>query len=181
MLPLAKLVFELCVVGDTGLKTAVDELQMALYLRKTCLCVCRRNHFGIDLRLANCTHFPAKCTQKNISRYDMHKICTIWGKGAVLWCVLVRVSFVWPVSSAVAYILVQQNVARNAFRESYFIYSNHSTWLYLTYLPWTNFVTSPGAYVSITVWHLRCDKFVVFSARELCIMRLGIPRFYEDS
>ena len=43
----------------------------------------------------------------------------------------------------------------------------------------------PGLDVSITVRQLRCDKFVLFSVRQLCIMKLEVSRcdegFYNET
>ena len=46
----------------------------------------------------------------------MYTKCTAYGKGAFLWCVLVRVSLVQLVFLSVVYVVVQNNVARGAFR-----------------------------------------------------------------
>ena len=43
------------------------------------------------------------------------------------------------------------------------------------------FFDLPGVNVSITVWHLRCDKFVVFYAGQLCIIELENPKCDEGS
>ena len=67
-------------------------------------------------------------------------------------------------------IVVQTNVTPNAFRTSTI------TPRYMTKFDIDQVCDQPGLNVSVTVWQLRYDKFVVFSARQLFIMKLDIPR-----
>ena len=61
--------------------------------------------------------------------------------------------------SAVVYIFVQTNVAFYALSTSAII-PQHKTKFAMDQV-----CDRPGLFVSITVWQLRCDKVVVFSAR----------------
>ena len=63
--------------------------------------------------------------------------------------------------SSVVYISVQTNVARNAFR------APTMTPQYMTLFAMEQFCDQLGVNVSITVWQLRFDKFVVF-LRDSC-------------
>ena len=83
---------------------------------------------------------------------------------------VVSVSFVWPVFSSLVYIVVQTNIAPNAFRTSTTIPQN------ITLFAMDQVCDQPGLDVSITVRQIRCDKFVVFSTRQVCIIKLEIPR-----
>ena len=76
--------------------------------------------------------------------------------------------------STVVYIVVQTRVAPNAFRTSTI------TPQYMTKLAMDQVCDKPGLNVPITVWQPRCDKFVVFSAGQLCIMMLEVPRCDEE-
>ena len=69
--------------------------------------------------------------------------------------------------------MVQTNVAPNALRTSAVIPQ------YITKFAMNQVSYQPGVNVSIKVWQLRYDKFFVFSARQLCIMKLEIPRCDE--
>ena len=69
--------------------------------------------------------------------------------------------------------MVQTNVAPSAFRTSTIIPQ------YVTKFAMDQVCDQPGLNVTTTVWQLRCDKFVVFSAKQLCSMRLEIPRCEE--
>ena len=80
------------------------------------------------------------------------------------------------VFSAVVYTAVQTNVARHAFRD-YTIMPQYVT-LFDIICPRLICVI-PRLYVSKKVRNLLCDKFVVFSARQFCIMKLEIPRCDE--
>ena len=62
------------------------------------------------------------------------------------------------------------NVAPNAFRTSTLIPQH------MTKFAMDKVFDLPGLNVSIAVWQLRCDKFFVFSARQVCIIKLEIPR-----
>ena len=62
--------------------------------------------------------------------------------------------------------MLQSNVALNAARTSTIISQ------YMTKFAMDQVFDQPGVSVSMAVWQLRCDKFVVFSARQLYIMRL---------
>ena len=63
------------------------------------------------------------------------------------------------VFSTIVYISVQTNDAHNGFRTSTI------TAQYVTTLAMSRVSDQPVLNVSITVWDLRCDMFVVFSAR----------------
>ena len=68
------------------------------------------------------------------------------------------------------YIVVETNVSPNAIRTSTIIPQ------YMTKLAMDQVCDQPGLNVSITAWQLPCDKFVVFSARQVRIMKLEIPK-----
>ena len=70
---------------------------------------------------------------------------------------------------SVVNIAVQRNVAFNDHLASTTIPQ------YMTKFAIDQVFDQPGLNVSITVWHLQCDEFVVFSARQVCIMELEIP------
>ena len=76
-------------------------------------------------------------------------------------------------SSAVVFIVVQTNVAPYAFRTSTIIPQ------YMTKFAMDQVCDQPGLTVPTTVWQLPRDKFVVFSARQVCIMKLEVPRCDE--
>ena len=65
---------------------------------------------------------------------------TLNGIGAFLMVRLVCASFVWPVFLAVVYILVQTNVAPNAFRTSSII----PQYMFKFGMAWTKFVSILG-------------------------------------
>ena len=77
--------------------------------------------------------------------------------------------------STVECIVVHRNVAPNAFRTSTIIPQ------YITKFAMDQLCDQPGLNVSITVRQLRCDKFVVFSARHVYIIKLETPRCDERS
>ena len=88
---------------------------------------------------------------------------------------MVRVSFVDPVFSTVVYIVVQTNGTPFAFRTSSTIPQ------YMTKFAMGQVCDQPGLNFSITVRQLPCDKFVVLSARQVCIIKLEIPRCDEGT
>ena len=75
-----------------------------------------------------------------------------------------------PVFSTVVWIVVQTNVAPNAPRTSNIIPQ------FITKFAMDQVCDQPGLNVSIAVCQLRRDKFFVFTARQVCIMNLEIPR-----
>ena len=66
--------------------------------------------------------------------------------------------------------MVQTNVAPNALRTST-ITPRHTTKFAINQV-----CDHPGLNVIITVLHIRCDKFVIFSARQVCIRNCETPR-----
>ena len=72
--------------------------------------------------------------------------------------------------STVAYIAVQTNVAPNAFRTSTI------TPQYMTKIAMDQVCDPSGLNVLITVSQVRFDKFIVFSSKQVFIMKLEAPR-----
>ena len=70
--------------------------------------------------------------------------------------------------------MLQTNVALNALRTPTIIPQ------YMTKFAMEKVCDLPGVNVSITVWQVRCDGFVVFSARQVCIISLRSPGVTKD-